>query len=183
VTNSQFGIFIEEQGYQNSAHWSAEGWAWRQREQATEPRYFNDNRFDAPNQPVVGVSWWEADAFFRWAGGRLPTEQEWEAATRGSAAREYPWDGPWRDGICNSHESGLGTTSPVGLFPSARQADSGLEDLAGNVWEWVSGEFLLRGGSWFNETRYVRAAIRSNDDPDFRLNDVGFRVLLCLRPD
>jgi formylglycine-generating enzyme required for sulfatase activity len=106
----------------------------------TEPWLFHEHRVDAPNQPVVGVSWYEAEAFCRWAGGRLPTEREWEAAARGTKAREYPWDGSWEDGICNTREAGLGATSPVGLFPRSRQADFGLDDLAGNVWEWCSDE-------------------------------------------
>ncbi|MCP5023840.1 MAG: SUMF1/EgtB/PvdO family nonheme iron enzyme, partial [bacterium] len=138
VTNGQFKKFIEDGGYLNKEHWSPEGWEWLQKDPVSEPRFFHDHRYDAPNQPVVGVSWWEAEAFCRWAGGRLPSEQEWESAARGREAREYPWDGPWEDGICNTRESRLGTTSPVGLFPRSRQADFNLEDMAGNVWEWVS---------------------------------------------
>jgi formylglycine-generating enzyme required for sulfatase activity len=183
VTNSQFARFIEEGGYRNREHWSAQGWKWLQKAQVNEPAYHNDRRYDAPNQPVVGVSWWEAEAFCRWAGGRLPSEQEWEAAARGSKAREYPWEGPWEDGICNTVESRLGTTSPVGLFPRSRQADFGLEDLAGNVWEWVSGERLLRGGSWNLGAWDARAAGRYDVNPDYRDDYVGFRVLLALRQD
>jgi hypothetical protein len=116
VTNSQFLQFIQDGGYQTKELWSPDGWKWLEEAQVSEPRYFRDRRHDAPNQPVVGVSWWEAEAFCRWSGGRLPSEREWEAAARGSEAREYPWDGPWEDGICNTHEAGLGTTSPVGSF-------------------------------------------------------------------
>jgi hypothetical protein len=183
VTNRQFERFIEDGGYLNREHWSQEGWEWLQRAQVTEPGFFHDHRYDAPNQPVVGVSWWEAEAFCRWAGGRLPSEREWESAARGREAREYPWDGPWEDGICNTRESGLGTTSPVGLFPRSRQADFGLEDLAGNVWEWVSGERLLRGGSWLYATWFARAAVRFGLIPDYRFDYCGFRVLLFLRQD
>jgi hypothetical protein len=192
VTNSQFEKFIEDGGYETQNHWSDEGWKWLQKAQVTEPRFYHDHRLDAPNQPVVGVSWYEAEAYCRWAGGRLPSEQEWEAAARGSKTREYPWDGPWVDGICNTHEAGLGTTSPIGLFPRSRQADFGLEDLAGNVWEWCedevnegvfSGNRLLRGGSWFGDSRFARAAIRDDFDPDFRFSGIGFRVLLCMRQD
>ena len=183
VTNSQFERFVRDGGYRNEAHWSDKGWKWLQQAQVTEPIYFHDHRFDAPNQPVVGVSWWEAKAFCRWAGGRLPSEQEWESAARGREAREYPWDGPWKDGICNTLESGLGGTSPVGLFPRSRQADFSLEDLAGNVWEWVSGERLLRGGSWNDETGVARAAFRYLNYPVGRSSTIGFRVLLFLRQD
>ncbi len=183
VTNGQYKKFIADGGYGNKKHWSAKGWKWLRKEKVTEPAYVHDHRFNGPNQPVVGVTWWEAEAFCRWAGGRLPSEQEWEAAARGREAREYPWNGPWEDGICNTRESGLETTSPVGLFPRSRQADFGLEDMAGNVLEWVSGERLLRGGSWIYGTRFARAAIRIDNFPDVRGDSLGFRLLLCLRQD
>ncbi len=183
VTNSQFELFIENGGYRDRQWWSDGGWEWREKEGTTEPRYWRNSRFNALNQPVVGVSYWEAEAFCRWAGGRLPSEQEWEAAARGREAREYPWDGPWEDGICNTREAGLGATSPVGLFPRSRQVDFGLEDLAGNVWEWVSGERLLRGGSWIFDSGFARAAFRFDNFPVNRGNDFGFRLLLYLRQD
>ncbi len=183
VTNSQFQIFIEDGGYANREHWSPEGWKWLQQRQVTEPLYFHDHRYAAPNQPVVGVSWWEAEAFCRWAGGRLPSEQDWESAARGSEAREYPWDGHWEDGICNTYEVGLGSTSPVGLFPRSRQADFSLEDMAGNVWEWVSDKGLLCGGSWRNGSSIVRVTNHSYIIPDDRHGNLGFRVLLFLRQD
>ena len=179
VTNSQFERFIGEGGYRNREFWSPAGWEWLQKARVTEPRFYHDHSINAPNQPVVGVCWYEADAFCKWVGGRLPTEQEWEATARGSKAREFPWDGPWEDGICNTYQAGLGTTSPAGLFPRSRQADFGLEDLAGNVWEWVSGKNLLRGGSWFNGTGDARATIRFNYPPGYRYSFIGFRVLLC----
>ncbi len=184
VTNNQFERFVQDGGYQNEGHWSAEGWEWLQRVKVTEPAYSHDHRYGVPNQPVVGVSWWEAEAFCRWAGGRLPSEQEWEAAARGREAREYPWDGPWENGICNTRESGVGTTSPVGLFPRSRQVDFGLEDMAGNVWEWDSGKRSVRGGSWFDDSWNARAAVRLvNDFPGNRGDFIGFRVLLYLRQD
>ncbi len=120
--------------------------------------------------------------------GRLPTEQEWEAAARGPEGCEYPWCGDWEDGICNSLEAGLGVTSPVGLFPRSRQARLGLEDLAGNVWEWCGSVWrdsdaprVLRGGSWGNNPDFARCADRGGLDPGVRLNFIGFRVL-CSSP-
>ena len=98
------------------------------------PAHWRDRRWITPNQPVVGVSFWEAEACCAWSGGRLPSEQEWEASARGP----NPWGNDWQDGICNTIELGLGVTSPVGLFPRSRQADLGIEDLAGNVWEWCA---------------------------------------------
>ena len=109
---------------------------WLQRRKSPSPAFWHDRRWNAPNQPVVGVSFWEAEACCAWAGGRLPQEQEWEAAARGREGHAYPWGNDWQDGICNTGEAGLGVTSPVGLFPRARQAELGIEDLAGNVWEW-----------------------------------------------
>ena len=136
VTNRQFQDFLEEKGYEKQQWWSDAGWAWLQSEGVTEPALWRDRRWNSPNQPVVGVSFWEAEACSKWAGGRLPREEEWEAAPRGSGGSVYPWGNDWVDGICNTLEAGLGVTSPVGLFPGSRQAECGIEDLAGNVWEW-----------------------------------------------
>jgi hypothetical protein len=140
VTNSQFALFMEDGGYRDRPWWSDEGWQWLEEKQVTEPRYWRDSHFNAPNQPVVGVCYWEAEAFCRGAGGRLPTVREWEAAARGRQGHAYPWGGPWADGICNTSEASLGRTSPVGLFPRARQRELGIEDLAGNVWEWCDND-------------------------------------------
>ena len=174
--------------------WSDAGWAWLQGEGVTEPAYWHDRRWNAPNQPVAGVSYWEAEACCAWAGGRLPREQEWEAAARGLEGCEYPWCGDWEDGICNSHEAGLGVTSPVGLFPRSRQARLGLEDLAGNVWEWCGSVWrdsgdpegsdaprVLRGGSRDGHRDGVRCANRSRYVPRYRHYHLGFRVL-CSSP-
>jgi len=103
VTHAQFALFMEDGGYREWRWWSEAGWSWREEEGVTEPADWRDSRFNAPNQPVVGVSWWEAEAFCRWAGVRLPTEREWEATARGPEGYQYPWGGPWVDGICNTH--------------------------------------------------------------------------------
>jgi formylglycine-generating enzyme required for sulfatase activity len=99
------------------------------------PVFWRNADFNAPNQPVVGVSWWEAEAFCRWAGVVLPTEQQWEAAARGPAGLVYPWGDDWDSGICNS-ENKLGRTSAVGIFPRDK-SPFGLYDMAGNVWSGV----------------------------------------------
>jgi formylglycine-generating enzyme required for sulfatase activity len=141
----------------------------------------------------VGVSFWEAEACCAWAGGRLPREQEWEAAARGPNGFHYPWGNDWQDGICNTREAGLGVTSPVGLFPRAGQAELGIEDLAGNVWEWCGSLYnpyeisnpnaprVLRGGSWGNGRDVARSADRSGVSPDARNYSIGFRVV-CSSP-
>jgi formylglycine-generating enzyme required for sulfatase activity len=107
VTNSQYAVFIQDGGYSRREFWSDEGWKWVQDNQIALPGRWRNADFNAPNQPVVGVSWWEAEAFCRWAGVVLPTEQQWEAAARGPAGLVYPWGDDWESGICNS-ENKLG---------------------------------------------------------------------------
>ncbi|EGV28619.1 Sulphatase-modifying factor protein [Thiorhodococcus drewsii AZ1] len=187
VTNSQYRLFIEDSGYQDQRWWSDDGWQWKGREGVSEPRYWRNGRLNGPNQPVVGVSFWEADACCRWAGGRLPTAREWEAAARGAEGHAYPWGEAWEDGICNTIESKLGITSPVGLFPRARQRELGFEDLAGNVVEWcqdsassdLGGIRVLRGGSWYLDQDLARAVYRNVNLPGYRSGGIGFRVLWC----
>jgi hypothetical protein len=186
VTNGQYRAFIDDGGYGEKTWWSKAGWAWLQNERVKEPRFWRDRRQNGPNQPVVGVTFWEAEACCAWAGGRLPTEQDWEAAARGPDGFMYPWGDTWEDGICNSGEAGLGQSSPVGLFPRARQARLDIEDLGGNVHEWC-GTFLggdaseagvarvVRGGSWSGGARGVRSADRSWFVPGSRSGRLGFR--------
>ncbi|MEX1028202.1 MAG: SUMF1/EgtB/PvdO family nonheme iron enzyme [Candidatus Paceibacterota bacterium] len=183
VTNNQFAMFVADGGYTQPKHWSKEGWKWKEEKAISAPRHWRDARFNAPNQPVVGVSFYEAEAFCQWAGGFLPTEQQWEAAARGREGLEYPWGPDWVDGICNSIEAGLGVTSPVGLFPGSRSRDFGLEDMAGNVWEWCNSPWspghrgrVLRGGSFYSFALDVRSAYRFNVIPDARFSVIGFRV-------
>lgn len=188
VTNQQFAAFIAAGGYGDRRWWSHEGRAWLEEREATEPRIWQDRRWNAPNQPVVGVSFWEAEAFCAWAGGRLPTEEEWEAAARGPEGLVYPWGNAWQDGICNSHEAGLGVTSSVGLFLRARQADRTIDDLVGNVWEWCASLFdpesedspdarVVRGGSWALFLAVEPSASRYGFDPYSRGDSFGFRVV------
>jgi len=192
VTNSQYRAFMEDGGYGNRDCWSDEGWAWLQQEGVTEPLYWQDRRWNGPNQPVIGVSFWEAQACCRWAGGRLPREREWEAAARGPQGHEYPWGGPWEDGICNSFEAGLRVTSPVGIFHRARQARLGIEDLAGNVEEWCDDFRLddqrdggsprvLRGGAFDFLARDLRSTFRIRYVPEYRNQSIGFRCVLAAR--
>jgi formylglycine-generating enzyme required for sulfatase activity len=190
VTNGQYGIFIADGGYREARWWSTDGWAWREAGSVDLPPYWQDSRFNTANQPVVGVSFWEADAFCRWAGGRLPREREWEAAARGPQGYEYPWGGKWEDGICNSDAAGLGVTSPVGLFPRSAQVPLGLEDLAGNCWEWcddfyaegkreVGSSRVLRGGAFVFRARFLRSSDRNWVVPRVRVRTIGFRCVLA----
>lgn len=190
VTNRQYGLFMQEKGYENPAWWSKEGLAWLRERKFSEPDNWRRVKWNGPNQPVVGVSFWEAEAFCAWAGGRLPGEYEWESAARGPKGWEYPWGDEWQDGICNSIESGLGATSAVGMFPGSRSEAFGLEDMAGSVWEWCADHYdpaektdrrVLRGGSWDVDARYCRAAVRDWYVPAYRNYIVRFRVA-CVAP-
>jgi formylglycine-generating enzyme required for sulfatase activity len=187
VTNLQYNCFMESGGYSHREWWSEEGWNWRQDRSITAPGFWHDGKWNLPNQPVIGVSYYEAEAFAKWAGGRLPREQEWEAAARGQDALDYPWGNKeqWQDLICNSSGSGLQATSPVGLFPRSRSRVLGLEDLAGNVWEWCDDWFavdagasarVFRGGSWYHGALNCRSAFRSGYSPGIRNGRLGFRV-------
>ena len=183
VTNTQFALFLAEGGYQDSRFWTEEGWKWKEGTKTSEPDRWRDSRYNAPNQPVVGVSFYEAQAFCKWAGGFLPSERQWEAAACGSEGFEYPWGGPWEDGICNTEEAGLDVTSPAGLFPRSRQQVLKLEDMAGNVWEWCDSLYkedskgrVLRGGSFYINADDARATIRLVRPPDIRYYSFGFRA-------
>jgi formylglycine-generating enzyme required for sulfatase activity len=127
--------------------------------------------------PINCVDWNQAIAFCRWAGKRLPTEQEWQFAAQGPDGRLYPWgnDDP-RVQLC-WRTSG---TCPAGSYASS-DSPFGLKDMAGNVWEWTSSKYdaktrVFRGGSWDNHTpSYVGAAFRFGDDPTYRIYSLGFR--------
>jgi len=154
------------------------------KEKISSPLYWRNQNFNAPNQPVVNVSWYEADAFSRWAGGQLPTEQQWEAAARGPGGGEYPWGNAWEDGICNSREAGLGSPSAVGIFPRSRSVELGLDDMSGNVFEWCADQGAAndasgrvgRGGGWSGDSVSCRAACRRWGGPQNRNVHLGFRV-------
>jgi formylglycine-generating enzyme required for sulfatase activity len=142
-----------------------------------------------PNQPVVGVGWYEAEAFCQWLTAifgrqyRLPTEVEWERLARGQYGREYPWGNAWQEGLANTAEAEIGQPNAVGLFPGG-VSPTGAYDCAGNVWEWCLDWYdkdedvrVLRGGSWDDGRNDARCAIRGRLHPNFSVNYVGFRVV------
>jgi formylglycine-generating enzyme required for sulfatase activity len=196
VTNAQYARFVEDGGYVTCEYWTGAGWAVKERKGWTQPRYWGDERFNDPSQPVVGVSWYEAAAYCNWLGAkmgrsyRLFTEQEWEKAARGYDGRKYPW-GEWAEGRCNSEEAGIGRTSPVGQFSPGGDSPYGLQDAAGNVWEWTASEVrsgddsrrVLRGGSFYLNRYSARCASRHrNYLPNYGATS-GFRVCVVSQQD
>lgn len=171
VTNEKYRAFIEVNGYGTEAYWSPYGWKWKTENNITGPAYWNDPTWNKEDHPVVGVSYYEAEAYARWAGKRLPTEQEWEKAARGEDGREYPWGEEFDKNKCNGGESDIDHTTPVTQYPNG-VSPYGCFDMAGNVWEWCSswydessGLHVVRGGSWNRTPGLLRASDRNRSPP------------------
>ena len=214
ITNASYLTFVEGGGYRRREWWSDEGWSWKEQYDITRPAGWTADlsaewRLSKleplhPQRPVVHVSWFEADAFARAHGLRLPTEPEWEKAAtwdqeRG-CARRYPWgeEAP-RAGLHANLDQLAGGPEPVDAHPRG-DSGYGAKGMLGDVWEWTASEFggypgfsaypyreysevffgreykVLRGGSWATRARVVSGSFRNWDYPQRRQIFSGLRV-------
>lgn len=213
TTNEEYARFIEAGGYSQRELWNDEGWAWRESENITAPLYWSNNESWRvremfaendlqPTHPVTGISWYEADAYARFAGKRLPTEAEWEKAASWDATRNHRRRFAWGDTQPDATRCNFGSyfwnTTPIGIFPQGASA-YGCLDMTGNAWEWTSDPFagypgfkafpypeyseawfdgdhrVLKGGSWATRAPLLRTSFRNFFRRNFRISFAGLR--------
>ena len=217
VTHGEFLAFVEDGGYSRPELWDPAGWQFRRQEGLEAPRHWQRDadggwraRFMDDEQPLAAVAdrvlvhvcWYEADAYARWAGKRLPTEHEWEKAALWdpAAGRARPW--PWGEEPPDSSRANVDqlafAPAEIGAYPAGASA-YGVEQLVGDCWEWTSSSFLpypgfaaypydeyskiffgddykvLRGASWATRPAVARGTFRNWDYPIRRQVFAGFR--------
>ena len=221
VTNFQFARFVQEGGYQRREYWSDDGWEWRTGkydarsleaverdwldhrppERRGAPNYWHTEILSNPIFPLVGVCWFEAEAYCKWLAKkivavpdgyaiRLPSEMEWERAARGVNGLEYPWGEAFDKNAANTWDSdptgsGLGGTTAVCTFPQGVSPD-GAWDMSGNVWEWTGSWYednnqyrVVRGCSWMGYQWFARGSFSNWSTPLMFNDDLGFRVVIA----
>ena len=213
VTNGEFLEFVESGAYEQPKLWGLRGRRWLRESEARHPLYWRhadgegwqcrhfDRWIDLPAEaPVLHVNYWEARAFAEWAGRRLPTEYEWEAAARGTQGRRFPWGDAIKPGCADLDGTALGLLPVTALADGA--ADSGCLQMVGTAWEWTSTPFLpydgfcvdmypfmstlqfgdhvtTRGGSCATSSCLIRSSYRQAYLPGRRDAFTGFRT--CAR--
>ena len=192
ITNAQYRAFVEATDRPTPrGHNGEETWA--------------DETLNGNTQPVVGVTWFDAQAFAEWIGGSLPTEAQWERAARGAEGRTYPWGNtPPKARQHANFARRYNRPIPVGQFPKG-ESPNGIADLAGNVWEWCLDEYsptfyqqhnggtsqdplnlrfrdvlrarVIRGGAWDVGRAFLRSSLRFKFYPLDSTHTIGFRVV------
>lgn len=215
VTNEAFTAFVADGGYHDPRWWSSRGWEWRCSSGKRTPAFWVRDgdrwwrrRFGRleplpVDEPVQHVCWFEADAYARWAGRRLPTEAEWEKAASWDPATRTKRRYPWGDAAPGPEHANLGQSrfspAPAGSYP-AGASPAGARQMLGDVWEWTSSTFtghpgfctfpyaeysevffggdykVLRGGSWATDPLACRTTFRNWDHPIRRQIFAGFRT-------
>jgi iron(II)-dependent oxidoreductase len=215
VTQAEYAAFVDDDGYARRELWSDAGWAWRESSGAEHPVWwrrrggdFERRTFDRwvtlePHQPVVHVNAFEASAWCRWAGRRLPTEAEWELAASCASGdstrkRRFPWGDRAPEPEHARLDGGSLDCAEVGAYASGDSA-CGVRQMLGNVWEWTDSAFVpypgfvrdpyaeysepwfgthrvLRGGAWITRSRLLRNTWRNFYTPDRRDIWAGFRT-------
>ena len=208
ITNAQFQQFVDAGGYDNDELWDAESSDYRglfvDQDQVPGPAYFENGTYPAGkhDHPVVGISWFEAAAYARWAGKRLPSDPEWTKAASGPTSKSlsiatqphYPWGNSIDESRANLWWSGAADTVEV-YEHSEGDTASGARQMIGNVWEWTSDEFgawserkgwtdtaamrSIRGGAFDTYLESQASSIQgSADGAANRKHNIGFRCVL-----
>lgn len=160
VTNAEYKKFIDATGYQAPPQW--------------KDKNFPEGQ---ANFPVVQVNWQDANEYAKWAGKRLPTEAEWEAAARGIDGRKYPWGNEWNKAFANIGAGESGKLTEVGKFPEGK-SPSGAMDMIGNAWEWTADTLALYPGNTGKAPQEANSSyrvIRGGAFNGTKLNDASYR--------